>query len=190
MIKQLKKRFFSALRYTKESRNYIYIIISLFIISGIFGYLNHSNLTELDNIIKGLLESTKDLSGPSLIGFIFLNNIQSAFYGLIFGVILGIFPIINALINGVLIGYVIEKAVSSVGILQTLRLLPHGIFELPAIFISLGLGLRLGLFVFTKNKTKELKKSFFEGLNAFFLIVLPLLIIAAIIEGTLIALIK
>jgi len=190
MIKQIKKRFLRAIRYIKESRNYIYVIISLFVISIILGYLNASKLGMLDEIIKGLLESTKDLSGPSLIGFIFLNNIQSAFYGFIFGVVLGIFPIFNALINGVLIGYVMEKAVTSVGILQTLKLLPHGIFELPAIFISLGLGLRMGLFIFTKNKTKELRRSFLEGLNTFFLIVLPLLIIAAIIEGLLIALLK
>ena len=32
------------------------------------------------------------------------------------------------------------------------RLLPHGIFELPAIFISLGLGLRFGMFIFQKEK--------------------------------------
>jgi stage II sporulation protein M len=144
----------------------------------------------LDQIIKGLLESTKNLSGPSLIGFIFLNNIQSAFYGFIFGVIIGIFPIINALANGVLIGYVLEKAVTSVGIIQTLKLLPHGLFELPAIFIALGLGLKMGLFMFHKNKTKELRKSFLEGLNTFLMIVLPLLIIAAIVEGLLITLLN
>jgi len=190
MIKEIKKRFLRAIKYIKESRNYIYIIIALFIISGIFGYLNASRLTFLDLIIKQLLESTKDLPGFSLIRFIFLNNIQSAFYGFIFGIIFGIFSMFNALVNGLLIGYVMEKAVSSVGILQTLKLLPHGIFELPAIFISLGLGLKLGTFVLSKKPLKELRRSFLEGLNTFFLIVLPLLIIAAIIEGLLITFFK
>jgi stage II sporulation protein M len=190
MIKNIKKRFIRALEYTAESRNYIYLIIILFFISGLFGYLNASNLGMLDEIIKELLESTKNLSGIGLVGFIFKNNLLSALYGLIFGVILGIFPIFNALINGLVIGYVIQKAIVAAGFLQTIKLLPHGIFELPAIFISLGLGLRLGMFVFSKNKKKELKRSFLEGLNAFFLIVLPLLLVAAIIEGTLIALIK
>jgi stage II sporulation protein M len=86
------------------------------------------------------------------------------------------------------VGYVYSKAASVGGYGIIWQLLPHGIFELPAIFISLGLGVKLGMFVFEKDKKKafieRLRKSFF----VFLTIVLPLLVIAAIIEGLLISL--
>jgi len=33
------------------------------------------------------------------------------------------------------------------------RLVPHGIFELPAVFISLGLGIKLGTFIFREYRS-------------------------------------
>jgi stage II sporulation protein M len=73
------------------------------------------------------------------------------------------------------------------GILVLWRLLPHGIFELPALFLSAGLGLRLGTFIFRKNKLKSLKNYLFESLRVFLFIIFPFLLIAAIIEGILIS---
>ena len=61
---------------------------------------------------------------------------------------------------------------------------------MPAVFISLGLGLKLGMFIFSKKPGLELRKRFFESLNVFLFIVVPLLIIAAIIEGILIFIFK
>ena len=70
------------------------------------------------------------------------------------------------------------------------RIFPHGIFELPAVFISLGLGLKLGTFIFQRNKLKAFAEFFWNSLRVFLFIVLPLLIIAAIIEGSLIFLLE
>jgi len=182
--------FKRALNYIYGSRNYIYSMVIIFVIAGLFGYFNASKLGMLDEIIKKIIERTEGLSGIGLIGFIFWNNLQSAFFGFLYGVILGIFSIFTALANGVMIGYVMEKAVSSMGFMQTLKLLPHGIFELPAIFIALGIGFRFGMFIFSKHKMKDFRKGFFEGLNVFVFIIIPLLLIAAIIEGSLIALFK
>ena len=66
------------------------------------------------------------------------------------------------------------------------KILPHGIFELPSIIISFALGIKLGMFVFAKNPSKEFKKRFVLGLKTFVFVILPLLVIAAIIEGLLI----
>jgi len=66
------------------------------------------------------------------------------------------------------------------------RILPHGIFELPAVFIALGMGLKFGGFIFQKEKIKSLREYFWNSLRVFLFVVLPLLIIAGIIEGTLI----
>ena len=138
--------------------------------------------------IEKLLEQTKDMSQGELIGFIFVNNLQSSFFGLLLGTILGIFPVFAAIINGYVLGFVGAMSIESEGVFILGRLLPHGIFELPAIFISLGLGLKLGSFIFQKEKKKFFKKYFWNSLRVFLFVVLPLLIIAAIIEGILISL--
>ena len=121
-----------------------------------------------------------------MIRFIFFNNVQSAFFGMIFGVLLGLFPVIFAITNGYVLGFVASVSVNAEGILILLRLFPHGIFELPAIFISLGLGLKIMTFIFEKNKLKTLKIYTKNSLRTFLFIIIPLLIIAAVIEGTLI----
>jgi len=46
------------------------------------------------------------------------------------------------------------------GFLSLWRLLPHGIFELPAVFISLGMGLKIGMFIFQKKKLELVEKCF------------------------------
>jgi len=128
---------------------------------------------------KGLLELT---------WFILQNNVLSAFMAMIFGVVLGIMPIISALTNGTLLGYVYNLASAEAGFGVILYLLPHGIFELPAVLISLGLGVYFGMFIFTekgKKKTEFLRR-FWSSLKVFLTVVLPLLVVAAIIEGLLI----
>jgi stage II sporulation protein M len=71
-----------------------------------------------------------------------------------------------------------------------LKLLPHGIFELPAIILALAFGLRIGMFFYSKNPELEFKYRVKNALRVFVFIIVPLLIIAAIIETSLIFLIK
>ena len=118
--------------------------------------------------------------------FIFLNNAQSSFMGIVLGVLLGIFPVIATIANGFILGFVASLSVDSEGFFVLWRIFPHGIFELPAIFISFGLGLKTGTFVFQKKKFESFKNYLYNSLKVFLFIIIPLLIIAAIIEGTLI----
>ena len=140
----------------------------------------------IDNLPKELLEKTKGMDCFEMIRFIFFNNIQSSFTGLIFGVVLGIFPLIATISNGYLLGFVGSMSVSELGIASLWKILPHGIFELPAIFIALGMGIKLGSFVFYKEAFNKLNYFFKNSLRVFIFVVLPLLVIAGIIEGFLI----
>ena len=88
--------------------------------------------------------------------------------------------------NGFIIGLVSGLVVSETGILSLWRLAPHGIFEISAVVISFGIGLKAGLFVFHKDRWKRLKVYIRDALLVFFLVVLPLLLIAAFIEAGLI----
>ncbi|MBU0907224.1 MAG: stage II sporulation protein M [Nanoarchaeota archaeon] len=185
----LKTQFKEAWSYIKESRGYIFIAVALFILSSIVGAVFQEAFAPMINeILKNLIDKTSGLNTPEMIFFILQNNAQSAFLSIFFGMIFGIFPIISTVTNGVVVGYVLVKATEIAGISSWWRILPHGIFELPAIFISFGLGIKLGFTLFLKReaRTKEFKKRFYNSMNTILMIIIPLLIIAAIIEGVLI----
>jgi len=186
----LKKEYIESWKYIKESRNFIYIAIGIFLASFIFAFFVSPSGTFLNVIlefIQELLEKTQGMSATELMGFIFLNNLQSSFFGMVLGVVLGVFPALALIANGYILGFVSSLTVAESGILSLWRLLPHGIFELPALFISLGLGLKLGSFIFQKKKQESFRSFLLNSLRVFLFIVIPLLIIAGIIEGILIS---
>lgn len=140
-----KSKRMTSLEYLRSSKYYILTGVVLFIFAGLFAFIFSSSLGFFDSLIKELIEKTQDLDGAGLTWFIFQNNVTSAFFALFLGMFFGFFPLANALINGALIGYVVAFVTRETGSLVPIwRLFPHGIFELPAIFISIGLGLRLG----------------------------------------------
>jgi stage II sporulation protein M len=177
--------------YIKESREFIFIVVGVFAFFCLVGFFvapPDSVNDMIREILQDILKQTEGLSNFQLITFIFFNNLKSSFFGLILGLGAGIFPVISTISNGYILGFVGNLSVGSSGIWSLWRILPHGIFELPAVFISLGLGLKLGVLVVSKKKKGELKKNFINSLRVFLFVVVPLLIIAAIIEGTLISL--
>ncbi len=173
----------SPLNYLKKSKKEIKIIIIIFIFSILIGFLNAENLAEIENLLKSLIEQTSNLKGIELIGFILVNNTFSSFLGMILGIFLGIFPIITTISNGVILGYVLKRTAESVGVIEFWRLFPHGIFELPAVFISLGLGLKLGKDII-KNYLKTNKKNRsmqFLGIISIILPIIGIIILRSII---------
>ncbi|MDP3986733.1 MAG: stage II sporulation protein M [Nanoarchaeota archaeon] len=213
-------------KYVEDSRSFIYLVMGLFVFStlvGIFIPVPSSLEGKILDYISELLSMIRGMSHFDLISFIFFNNLKSSFFGVILGIFLGIFSLMSSLINGFVLGFVLSKSIVVEGPLTILRLVPHGIFELPALFISLGMGAKLGLWliiepvrfywksnklislsfillylptmIFTlifDNKFKkkmnlsfaQFRKNFISSLVVFFLIVVPLLLIAAIIEGS------
>jgi stage II sporulation protein M len=95
-----------------------------------------------------------------------------------------IYPLFAIALNGYLLGAILMLGIQEQGSLGILlRIIPHGIFELPALLIASAAGLYIG--VFWKGDEgfwQRLKLS----LRVYVSIVLPLLIIAATIEGILV----
>jgi len=145
---------------------------------------------------------------------------------MVFGIFLGIFPLIIIIINGYVLGFVANQTAMVFGGGILWRLLPHGIFEIPAIMIAVGLGLKLGislihnciifynknisifllyilivlsilffpisiiiliiLTIINRELWGNLRRNLMNSLRAFILVVIPLLVVAGIIEGLLI----
>jgi len=188
-----RKNYSQSWKFIKESRNFIYIIAAVFFIFSLIGFfidVPDYLAQEIIKMMEEIIKKTEGMSSSELIRFIFFNNTQSSFLGLVLGIFLGIFPLIFAAFNGYVLGFValMSSEIGGIGVLW--KILPHGIFELPAIFISLGLGLKMGMLFFQHPKIKPFKNSFFEIVRVFVFVVIPLLVIAAVIEGTLIFLFK
>ena len=185
----IKNAYSDSWNYIKDSKAFIFLAIAIFVFTILLGYLFPIFFVDqINSYIHDLVSKTDGLGDVQLIGFIFFNNTFVAFISILSGILLGIIPIINTAVNGYVIGFVINLAISKSGVISLWSLLPHGMFELPAILISLGLGIKIGSFVFRRNKKLTFKYYFLNSLKVFVFVVIPLLIIAAIIEGSLIAL--
>jgi stage II sporulation protein M len=185
MARKKTKNFFienyrKSWEYIKESRNFIYTILIIFLLFAFLGafvpvpeFLEQQIL----EFIEELLRRTAEMSQGELMSFIFLNNLQSSFFGMILGIALGIFSAINSIFNGYILGFVSSRAVYEEGIFVLWRLLPHGIFELPALFLSLGLGLKLGFpFIYKYFKYYKKRKNIFALLTGILLFPFPIIL--------------
>ncbi|MCG7847973.1 MAG: stage II sporulation protein M, partial [ANME-2 cluster archaeon] len=118
--------------------------------------------------------------------FIFANNTLNSFIAMLLGVVFGLWPILFILINGFFVGVVVFDVAREIGVLVILAaLIPHGIIELPMIFLSAAIGLRLGYLTFLKISHKmeiSIQQELFQAVRFFIKFIVPLLFIAALIE--------
>ncbi len=79
---------------------------------------------------------------------IFWNNLAAALLMLVTGLLFGVFPVLSMWFNGVTIGYVMVMGAQDMHVpgwkLFLVGILPHGLFELPAIVWASALGMQLG----------------------------------------------
>ena len=174
-----------------EIRNIFILLSALFLLSCCFGYL----LAELYpdfakreiEIIKNLLRNVtaEDVPPIAIFVIILLNNSIKSFGAMILGIFLGIAPILFVAINGAIIGIFARVFGEEIGTLAFLmKILPHGVIEIPAIILASSYGVWLGL-QFVRDR-KNIDKHLRYATSRFLKVVLPMLIAAAAIETTLI----
>jgi stage II sporulation protein M len=168
---------------------YLVIIIFVFFGSLLTGYASAASFPDMANtLMKGFSSRFAPLLTMSplyILLMIFLNNAFVSLVSLILGIALGVFPILFIASNGYFVGvisYIVGQQKGFLFIL--LALLPHGVIELPMVFLSASIGLRLGhqVFLYLIGKPTEVKREFVRGLKFYFLLIVPLLFFAAIIE--------
>ncbi len=180
----MKKHFNELSGFLRESTKFIFFAVTIFSIGILIGYKNPESfkglLDSFDQIAQRLLQ--QNMYG--LILSIFVKNSIAALISILLGALFGIVPFFAAIINGILFGATISFVNKANESIVLLGLLPHGIFELPAIFIAWGLGIWRGVWYFQKGPSNySFKELGNMSLRIYFNIILPLLLIAAIIEG-------
>ncbi|MBO8165310.1 MAG: stage II sporulation protein M [Brevibacillus sp.] len=155
--------------------------------------LAQSMLAELEKIVKTIQE---DNTTANVFWLIFKNNVTSSVLMMVLGLLFAVFPISGLVSNGVLLGYILET-MSARGInwLQVfvIGILPHGIFELPAVIFAASLGIRYGILVFRtigavwrtdrKQRVKQDWQRIIRQFPAALFTVIGLLLVAAIVES-------
>ena len=129
----------------------------------------------------------KYLSGVqfSLFG-IFLNNLAAASLIFIGGYLFGAITIAITVLNFALLGCAAHIFPAQIGLLKFMAsVIPHGIFEIPAIFLSFSFGLTLARTMIL-NSIRQEKESLGDLsrilLFRFATQIIPLLLVAAVIE--------
>lgn len=185
-------RSFQVLR---QNRGYLWLAAGLFLIGAVIGLLFADAMMR---VVADSLKQVQDLAvlaqaknSPAYTSLlIFGNNLRAAVYMLLSGVLFGIVTVVSLVLNGLMVGVVFAKVgAQGAGLWQTVLfgLLPHGIFELPAIFISSAFGLKLGrvLLVPLQQLTRwQSVKRVAREVWSISWIVLALLVVAATVEGT------
>ncbi len=180
----IKKLYRDSFKDLREAGNTILIAVAIFLICISIG-MAHPSLS--DDTLSSMKSLAKHLSGKSitvLVLTIFLKNSLSSVLSIVTGPFLGIIPIAGAIINGLLLGSTLSYMKEINKPYALIYLFPHGLFEFPAMFMAWGLGLWQGIWFFKKQRDDSFKERRNKALRILFIIILPLLLVAAMIEGT------
>jgi len=177
--------------YLRRLRPYLKTSLIIFGIGVIIGLMIVSSFPEIadqfQSSIAGFVKLFRGLSKLQLAAAIFLNNALKTLATILFGCLFGVIPGIFLFANGIALGLVFSLSVPTRGLwLSLASIVPHGVFELPAVFFGTSIGLMLGAHavksIFTGTET-TLGAELIRGLRIFCTVILPLLLIAAFVEA-------
>ena len=177
--------------YLQELRPHIKASIFLLAIGMLVGILSGAHFFDIaprfSESLGSFAQIFTGLPKPLLASAIFLNNGVKTFLVLLLGVVGGILPVCFLLLNGYAIGLVLYITIQSKGIASfLLAIVPHGIFELPAVLLGASIGIFLGARatkrLFGKFET-TLKSDLRRAIRFYCAVILPLLLVAAFVEA-------
>jgi len=165
------------------------IVASIMSIAMIIGASGLHNGNGGDELLQSFIEQVKDrysdISPFQMATEIFVNNIIVGIILFLGGVTLAFVTCAVVFVNGWMIGAFYNISYGQVSLREFLvAVVPHGVFELPAFVISGALGLMLagGIWQEMKGGADAADYAVLLG-RKFVLVVLPLLLIAAIVEA-------
>ncbi len=176
------------LAYLKSIRIYIILAWALFFLTAFMGYFTAEMAPEEAASWTKELEMLKwimDLPPLLIMMIIFLKNLLACAMAVLLGVGLGLVPLLVAITNGFLLGIVSYGAIQKAGVLYLMAgILPHGIIELPTVFLCIAIGLRLGYLLVLTILREEANLAGEMRLAVHLLLcwAMPLLFLAAAIE--------
>ncbi len=170
-------------------RGWILVAVGLFVTGMAFGLAIPENTADVFAADLAAIEKLAKTLGPFKIttaAFIFLKNVTALLFSFIFSPLFCLVPVIALTVNGWLLSFVSATVIKqeSVGLLLA-ALLPHGIFELPALIIGEAAALSFGtmaiIALVSKKRRDRLSPNLKQNIR-YMVLAFVLLLPAAIIE--------
>ena len=143
--------------------------------------------------VRGIIEGAGAIDGDGNISAlgIFINNLRACANITVMGLVPFLFiPYVSVMMNGMLVGAVlgiVSGSFSQTVIYFVTLILPHGIFEIPAVALSGAMGTSLCILIsakiFGRKREERILTRAVMTARTFFVMVLHLVAVAAVIEG-------
>jgi len=177
--------------YDRTIKPYMRILALVFVASFLAGTVVPSPIRrQMTEMFQAMAGDYRDLSGGMLFFNILTQNVMATIFVVIFGLIIGIIPTFAVGSNAFGLGVLYRQASEVSGYTKAaIKVLPHGVFEIPALLIAASYGLWLGVMVVRRMRGKEdtpIKIHMEHAFRRYFAVVFPLLVVAAAIETALI----
>ncbi len=146
--------------------------------------VSNTVMTWFDNALSdsGIVQEDGSFSALALFG----NNLRAMVFSVLYGFIPFLYlPALSLGVNAMLIG-VLTSLMQGRWLLLAAGLIPHGVFEIPALFLSLAAGLCLCKNINTyirRNEKGVMRPLLLNILRVMLLLLVPLLAFAAVMEA-------
>ncbi len=163
---------------------FLVLVVLSYIAGRLFPEIPATILTYFNEVVadSGIVRDDGSFSALALFG----NNLRAMVLSTLYGFIPFLYlPALSMGVNAILLGMV-ASSVNGQWLLLAAGILPHGIFELPALCLSLAAGLCLCQNInryIRKNEKGIMKPLLLNILRVTGLAVIPLLVVAAIMES-------
>ena len=163
---------------------FLVLVVLSYIAGRLFPEIPATVLTYFNEVVadSGIVRDDGSFSALALFG----NNLRAMVLSTLYGFIPFLYlPALSMGVNAILLGMV-ASSVNGQWLLLAAGILPHGIFELPALCLSLAAGLCLCQNInryIRKNEKGIMTPLLLNILRVTGLVVIPLLVVAAIMEN-------
>ncbi len=171
-------------------KGWLLIAVSLFVLGLVLGLTTPISaagpLSQGIDTLEELAKSLATLPQSSILAIIFIKNVSAVLLSFALSPVLCLMPVIALIANGWLLGQVSAMIIEeqSLGYLLA-GILPHGVFELPALMIGEAAAISFGITVilapFKKERRNQLASSLSQNLK-YLAVALTLFLVAAVIE--------
>lgn len=177
--------------YCARLRPFLITSLVMFGVGAVIGLMIVNRFPQLgvsfEESLNAFVTGFHGLPKTKLAAAIFLNNSLKTLIVILFGALVGVIPAVFLVVNGAALGVVMALLSHSRGLwVSLLSVAPHGVLELPAVFLGTAIGLMIGMGMLRRIFGKpafELRTELGRAVRFFTLIIVPILFIAAIVEA-------
>lgn len=182
----------------QEIRSYLHLLrpflvtsIVLFGVGFVIGLMIVHRFPQMaetfESSLAGFVKVFRGLPKLQLAAAIFVNNTVKTLAVILLGTLLGVIPVFFLVVNGAALGVVWSLSSQTRGVsVSLLSLLPHGILELPAVFLGTAIGIMMGTSIARKlfaQSESKIGTELGHALKFFATVIVPLLLVAAFVEA-------